>query len=59
MMLVCIILMTAGSLVAVLSAGSFVTLVVGLLQGAAALIPVGISIMRDELPRKRSDRRLP
>jgi MFS family permease len=55
MMLVCIILMTAGSLVAALSAGSFVTLVVGRsLQGfAAALIPVGISIMRDELPRQK------
>jgi MFS family permease len=55
MMLVCIVLMTAGSLVAALSAGSFVTLVVGRsLQGfAAALIPVGISIMRDELPKKK------
>jgi EmrB/QacA subfamily drug resistance transporter len=55
MMLVCIILMTAGSLVAALSAGSFVALVVGRsLQGfSAALIPVGISIMRDELPRNK------
>jgi MFS family permease len=55
MMLVCIILMTAGSLVAALSAGSFVALVAGRsLQGfSAALIPVGISIMRDELPRKK------
>jgi MFS family permease len=55
MMLVCIILMTAGSLVAALSAGSFIALVVGRsLQGfAAALIPVGISIMRDELPKKK------
>ena len=55
MMLVCIVLMTAGSLVAALSAGSFVVLVVGRsLQGfAAALIPVGISIMRDELPKEK------
>jgi MFS family permease len=55
MMLVCIIVMTAGSLVAALSAGSFIGLVVGrALQGfAAALIPVGISIMRDELPRNK------
>jgi EmrB/QacA subfamily drug resistance transporter len=55
MMLVCIILMTAGSLVAALSAESFIVLVVGRsLQGfAAALIPVGISIMRDELPKKK------
>jgi EmrB/QacA subfamily drug resistance transporter len=55
MMLVCIILMTVGSLVAALSAGSFIALVAGRsLQGfAAALIPVGISIMRDELPKKK------
>ena len=55
MMLVCIVLMTAGSLVAALSAGSFLALVVGRsLQGfAAALIPVGISIMRDELPKNK------
>jgi MFS family permease len=55
MMLVCIVLMTVGSLVAALSAASFLTLVIGrALQGfAAALIPVGISIMRDELPRNK------
>jgi MFS family permease len=55
MMLVCIAVMTTGSLVAALSGGNFVTLVIGRsLQGfAAALIPVGISIMRDELPRER------
>jgi len=55
MMLVCIGLMTAGSLVAALSAGSFLVLVTGrALQGfAAALIPVGISIMRDELTKDR------
>jgi MFS family permease len=55
MMLVCIVLMTVGSLVAALSAGSFVVLLIGRsLQGfSAALIPVGISILRDELPRER------
>jgi MFS family permease len=55
MMLVCIALMTAGSLVAALSLGSFLALVVGrALQGfAAALIPIGISIMRDELPKNK------
>jgi MFS family permease len=55
MMLVCISLMTAGSLVAAFSVGSFIALVVGRsLQGfAAALIPVGISIMRDELPKNK------
>ena len=55
MMLVCILVMTIGSLVAALSSGHFITLVIGRsLQGfAAALIPVGISILRDELPRER------
>ena len=55
MMIVCILLMAAGSLVAALSAGSFAVLIVGrALQGfSAALIPVGISIMRDELPKER------
>jgi MFS family permease len=55
MMLACIGLMTAGSLVAALSAGTFAALVLGRsLQGfSAALIPVGISIMRDELPKER------
>ena len=55
MMLVCIVLMTVGSLVAALSAGSFVVLLIGRsLQGfSAALIPVGISILRDELPKER------
>jgi MFS family permease len=55
MMIVCILLMATGSLVAALSGGSFLLLIVGrALQGfAAALIPVGISIMRDELPRER------
>jgi MFS family permease len=53
--MVCIALMVSGSLVAALSSGSFVLLIVGRsLQGfAAALIPVGISIMRDELPREK------
>ncbi len=55
MMLVCIALMTVGSLIAALSAGSFVVLLTGRsLQGfSAALIPVGISILRDELPKER------
>ena len=55
MMIVCIVLMATGSLVAALSSGSFAVLIIGrALQGfAAALIPVGISIMRDELPRER------
>src|SRR5947209_20457 len=55
MMIICIVVMTTGSLLAALSSGSFALLIVGrALQGfAAALIPVGISIMRDELPRER------
>lgn len=55
MMIVCILLMASGSLVAALSAGSFALLIVGrALQGfSAALIPVGISIMRDELPKEK------
>ena len=54
MMLVCIVLMTAGSIVAALGA-DFATIVAGRsLQGfSSALIPVGISIMRDELPREK------
>src|SRR6478752_6923065 len=55
MMIVCIVLMAIGSLVAALSAGSFAVLIIGrALQGfSAALIPVGISIMRDELPKEK------
>src|SRR6478735_3385287 len=54
MMMVCIALMVSGSLPA-LSSGSFLLLIIGRsLQGfSAALIPVGISIMRDELPREK------
>ncbi|MFD1213234.1 MFS transporter [Arthrobacter sp. GCM10027362] len=54
MMVVCILLMTAGSVVAALG-GGFGALVIGrALQGfSSALIPVGISIMRDELPREK------
>ena len=54
MMLVCIVLMTAGSIVAALGS-DFATIVAGRsLQGfSSALIPVGISIMRDELPREK------
>lgn len=55
MMIVCIILMTAGSVVAALGAGSFAALIAGRsMQGfSSALIPVGISIMRDELPKEK------
>ncbi|WP_434621699.1 MFS transporter [Arthrobacter sp. A5] len=54
MMLVAMILMVIGSVIAALG-GNFVTLVVGrAFQGfAASLIPVGISIMRDELPKEK------
>ena len=46
--------MTAGSVLAALG-GHFLTLIIGRsLQGfAAALIPIGISIMRDELPKEK------
>ncbi|BAK33195.1 major facilitator superfamily transporter [Microlunatus phosphovorus NM-1] len=55
MMIVCIVLMAAGSLIAALSSGSFALLIVGrALQGfSSALIPVGISIMRDQLPKEK------
>lgn len=55
MMIVCIVVMTVGSLVAALSGGVFVLLIIGrALQGfSSALIPVGISILRDELPKER------
>ncbi|MCP9000101.1 MFS transporter [Pseudarthrobacter sp. RMG13] len=54
MMVVCLAIMVAGSVVAAVG-GSFLWLVIGrTLQGfASALIPVGISIMRDELPREK------
>lgn len=54
MMLVCMVAMTVGSVIAALSA-TFVLVIVGrAFQGfAAALIPIGISIMRDELPREK------
>lgn len=55
MMIVCIVLMAAGSLIAALSSGSFALLIIGrALQGfSSALIPVGISIMRDQLPKEK------
>ena len=55
MMIVCIVLMAVGSLIAALSSGSFALLISGrALQGfASALIPVGISIMRDQLPKEK------
>ncbi len=54
MMTVAMVLMVIGSVIAALG-GNFVTLVVGrAFQGfAASLIPVGISIMRDELPKEK------
>ncbi|WP_231938440.1 MFS transporter [Arthrobacter sp. B6] len=54
MMVVCLAIMVAGSVVAAVG-GSFVWLVIGrTLQGfATALIPVGISVMRDELPKEK------
>ena len=54
MMLVCMLAMTVGSVIAAMSA-TFTLVIVGrAFQGfAAALIPIGISIMRDELPRER------
>lgn len=54
MMVVCLAVMVAGSVLAAVG-GSFLWLIVGrTLQGfATALIPVGISIMRDELPKEK------
>ena len=54
MMVVCLAIMVAGSVLAAVG-GSFVSLVIGrTLQGfATALIPVGISVMRDELPKEK------
>ena len=54
MMGVCLAIMVSGSVLAAVG-GSFVWLIIGrTLQGfATALIPVGISIMRDELPKEK------
>ncbi|MCZ2401607.1 MFS transporter [Paenarthrobacter sp. Z7-10] len=54
MMIVAMVMMVIGSIIAA-SGGNFLTLVVGrAFQGfAASLIPVGISIMRDELPKEK------
>lgn len=54
MMILCMVAMTIGSVIAA-SGGAFLTVIVGRsLQGfAEALIPIGISIMRDELPKER------
>ena len=53
-MVACLAIMVAGSVLAGVGA-SFVWLIIGrTLQGfATALIPVGISIMRDELPKEK------
>ncbi len=54
MMLICMVAMTAGSVLAALSTAFTLVIVGRALQGfAAALIPIGISIMRDELPKER------
>ncbi len=54
MMVICLAIMVAGSIVAAVG-GSFLWLIIGrALQGfSSALIPVGISIMRDELPKEK------
>jgi len=54
MMLLCLALMVAGSVVAAVG-GTFLWIIVGrALQGfSSALIPVGISVMRDELPKEK------
>ena len=54
MMVICLAIMVAGSIVAAVG-GSFLWLIVGrALQGfSSALIPVDISIMRDELPKEK------
>lgn len=54
MLLLCLVAMFAGSVLAALSSTLLPVIVGRSLQGfAAALIPVGISIMRDELPSER------
>lgn len=54
MLLVCLIAMATGSVIGALSTSLALVLVARSLQGfAAALVPVGISIMRDELPSER------
>lgn len=54
MMIVCLVAVVAGSVVAALSSGLLPVVLGRGLQGlGAALIPVGISIMRDELPHDR------
>lgn len=54
MMVVCMAIMVVGSILAAVG-GSFLWLIIGrAMQGfSSALIPVGISIMRDELPREK------
>ena len=54
MMLVCMVVMTIGSVLAAAASDFFAVIVGRGLQGfAAALIPIGISIMRDELPKEK------
>jgi MFS family permease len=54
MVVVALVTMTAGSVLVAVGGGFFTTVAGRGLQGfAASLIPVGISIMRDSLPRER------
>ena len=53
-MLVCLALLLAGSVLGALSSSLMLVIVARVLQGASsALIPIGISIMRDELPAEK------
>ncbi|WP_240484430.1 MFS transporter [Pseudarthrobacter sulfonivorans] len=53
-MVICLAIMVVGSIIAAVG-GSFLWIIIGrALQGfSSSLIPVGISIMRDELPKER------
>ncbi len=54
MMVICLALMITGSLIAAVSDGFALVVLGRSLQGfGVALIPVGISILRDELPREK------
>lgn len=54
MMLVCLASMTVGSVLGGLGVGFYAVVAARSLQGlAAAMIPIAISIMRDELPKER------
>lgn len=60
MLLVALVLMTVGSLLCAISSNIAVLITARGLQGAgAAIIPIGMSILREELPRERIGRRSP